>query len=472
MAWNVVILGGGFGGLTAARRLERKLPHQSATVTLVNDANFMLYTPLLPGAAGGTLEPRHVVVPLREQLHRTVLHLGHGAPARTRTARRVRGPLARRPRGGAALRPADRRARLDLADAPDPRARRARRRLQDAARGDRAAQPAAAVARAGRDRARRGGPARAADVRVRRRRLRRARGLAELQDFAADVVERYPRCSVAGHALRARRGARAGDDGDRSPSSPSSPAPSCAGAGSRSARDTTRGGDHGAHGRALDRRGRPRRARWSGRRASSRTRSSRSSGSRSTGGGRIAADRFCAVEGRPGVWAIGDAAAVPDPAAKGKRRRRRPPSTSLRQAQGRGGQRRRTRWRAEPQRRRPFRYRTLGVFVDMGRHQAVASTLGIRWRGFPAWFLARTYHLALMPGLGPPGAAGDGLDGRAAVRPRLGGARPARAPAELESNVGRRAESEPERTNVDPGRVGSETASTSTAAPSRRGSRR
>ena len=36
----------------------------------------------------------------------------------------------------------------------------------------------------------------------------------------------------------------------------------------------------------------------------------------------------------------------------------------------------------------------------MGRHQAVASTLGIRWRGFPAWFLARTYHLALMPGTG------------------------------------------------------------------------
>ena len=34
----------------------------------------------------------------------------------------------------------------------------------------------------------------------------------------------------------------------------------------------------------------------------------------------------------------------------------------------------------------------------MGRNQAVAETLGIRWRGFPAWFLARTYHLALMPG--------------------------------------------------------------------------
>jgi NADH dehydrogenase len=49
-------------------------------------------------------------------------------------------------------------------------------------------------------------------------------------------------------------------------------------------------------------------------------------------------------------------------------------------------------------RKRPFRYRTLGVFVDLGRHQAVASTVGIRWRGFPAWFLARSYHMAAMPG--------------------------------------------------------------------------
>src|SRR5215218_6798277 len=77
MAWNVLILGGGFGGLTAARRLERKLAPHSAKVTMVNDVNFMLYTPLLPGAAGGTLEPRHVVVPLREQLRHTDLYLGH-----------------------------------------------------------------------------------------------------------------------------------------------------------------------------------------------------------------------------------------------------------------------------------------------------------------------------------------------------------------------------------------------------------
>src|SRR5438045_3597158 len=76
MAWDVVIAGGGFGGLYAARTLERILPASSARLTLVNDVNFMLYTPLLPGAAGGTLDPRHVVVPLREELGRTDLRLG------------------------------------------------------------------------------------------------------------------------------------------------------------------------------------------------------------------------------------------------------------------------------------------------------------------------------------------------------------------------------------------------------------
>jgi NADH:ubiquinone reductase (H+-translocating) len=47
----------------------------------------------------------------------------------------------------------------------------------------------------------------------------------------------------------------------------------------------------------------------------------------------------------------------------------------------------------------PFRYRTLGVFVDMSRHKAVATVVGIRLRGFIAWFAARTYHLMMMPGV-------------------------------------------------------------------------
>ncbi len=54
---------------------------------LVNDVNFLLYTPFLPEAAAGTLEPRHVVTPLRDMLKRTFLRLGavtgHDPAART-----------------------------------------------------------------------------------------------------------------------------------------------------------------------------------------------------------------------------------------------------------------------------------------------------------------------------------------------------------------------------------------------------
>src|SRR3954464_8893132 len=81
MGWRVVIAGGGFGGLYAARRLERLLPPQSAQITLVSDLNFLLYTPLLPGAAAGALEPRHVVIPIREHLDSTGIRLGWGAGA-------------------------------------------------------------------------------------------------------------------------------------------------------------------------------------------------------------------------------------------------------------------------------------------------------------------------------------------------------------------------------------------------------
>ena len=87
MAHNVVIAGGGFAGANAARELERLLPKQSARLILVNDVNFLLYTPLLPEAAAGTLEPRHVVTPLRDLLKRTYLRMGavsaHDPAART-----------------------------------------------------------------------------------------------------------------------------------------------------------------------------------------------------------------------------------------------------------------------------------------------------------------------------------------------------------------------------------------------------
>jgi NADH dehydrogenase len=112
--------------------------------------------------------------------------------------------------------------------------------------------------------------------------------------------------------------------------------------------------------------------------------------------GRIRVDRTMRVEGMQNVWAIGDAAAVPDPA---KRYRSPTPPTcqhALRQGKVVAGNVAAALQGRDP---RPFRYRTLGVFVDMGRHKAVATALGIHLRGFPAWFLARTYHLMMMPGI-------------------------------------------------------------------------
>jgi NADH:ubiquinone reductase (H+-translocating) len=75
------VLGGGFAGSYVARLLGR----QGATI--VSRENFMLYTPLLPEAASGTLEPRHVVVPLRQMCPHAELVLGevvsHDPAART-----------------------------------------------------------------------------------------------------------------------------------------------------------------------------------------------------------------------------------------------------------------------------------------------------------------------------------------------------------------------------------------------------
>ncbi|HLG09810.1 MAG TPA: NAD(P)/FAD-dependent oxidoreductase [Gaiellaceae bacterium] len=67
---GTLILGGGFAGSYVARLLGKR------GATIVSPENYMLYTPLLPEAGAGTLEPRHVVVPLRQMCPHTELLLG------------------------------------------------------------------------------------------------------------------------------------------------------------------------------------------------------------------------------------------------------------------------------------------------------------------------------------------------------------------------------------------------------------
>ena len=391
MSAHVVILGGGYGGLYAAKRLERRMP-KGTQVTVVSDENFLLFTPLLPGAAAGTLEPRHVVVSLRDQLKRSEVVLGHVEGAdpdgRTVAVRTAAGDTRAITYDhlvvalGSTTRtfPLPGLAQHAVGFKTLPEAIALRNRLIHSLE-----------------------QAESIDDPEQRRALLTyvfvgagyagLEGIAELQDFARDVIERYPRLKIedtrfilveardrvmpeigpklAAFATKELR--RRGLDvrlettlervdagcvtltgGERIEA-----ATVCWTAGVRPVPVTERLGlPLGPQ-------------------------------------GRIVVDATCRVEGFDEVWAIGDIAAVPDPARPGNPC---PPTAQHALRQGRlvgkniaavlkGGQ------------PKPFTYKTLGVFVDMGRYKAVAETGPLRWRGFPAWFLARTYHMLLMPGI-------------------------------------------------------------------------
>ncbi len=67
---SILIVGSGFAGFECARQLSRLLQrHRSdATVTLISPVDYLLYTPLLPEVAGGAIDPRFATVPLIDKL--------------------------------------------------------------------------------------------------------------------------------------------------------------------------------------------------------------------------------------------------------------------------------------------------------------------------------------------------------------------------------------------------------------------
>jgi NADH dehydrogenase len=392
MAWNVVILGGGFGGLYAARKLERALPPHAAKVTIVTDVNFMLYTPLLPGAGAGTLEPRHVVVPLREHLRHTDLLLGHVTGADP-DGRKVFVTTAEGQ---------ERELRYDQLivalgsisrTIPVPG-------LKEHAVGFKTLSDAIALRNQIIHTLER---AESVEDEASRRALLTyvfvgagyagLEGLAELQDFAADVVDLYPRARVDGLRfilVEAR---------DRVMPEISADLAEFATA------ELRRRGIEVRTSTTVERISADSVELSDGELVPCRT-VAWTAGVRPApvveklglpldGGGRIVVDRYCRVEARDDVWAIGDAAAVPDPARPGAPT---PPTCqhALRQGRTVAGNVAAALGAGKP---KPFTYKTLGVFVDMGHQKAVAETVGIKWRGFPAWFLARTYHLFMMPGI-------------------------------------------------------------------------
>ena len=392
MAWNVVIAGGGFGGFYAAHRLERVLPRQSARITLVSDVNFMLYTPLLPGAASGTLEPRHVVVPIREELDCTDIRLGHvtgldaGASKLRYRSQIGKDEELRYDQLIIALGSVSRVLSLPglaehglgfktIAEATALR-NRALLNLEIAESLDdpREREPYLSFVFVG---------AGYAGV----------EGIAELQDYIADAIERYPRCRTQGTRwvlVEAERQIM-----------PEIPEDLAEFAG----RELRARGIEIRAGTRLQSAGEDTVELSDGERIPARLLAWTAGvkppklvselGLPLHPSGRIDVDATMRVKGHENIWAVGDSAAVPDPAQKYEGvcpptcqhaiRQGRRAAENVAASLGHG-------------KVRKFTYKTLGVFVDLGRYEAVATMLGFKLRGFPAWFAARTYHLAMMPG--------------------------------------------------------------------------
>lgn len=391
MAHTVVIAGGGFAGVNAARELEGILPRQSTRLILVNDVNFLLYTPLLPEAAAGTLEPRHVVTPLREILDRTYLRLGavsdHDPATRTVELTTHEGEVEK-----------IRYDQLLLAVGSVSRSLPVEG-LGEHAIGFKSLADAIWLRNHMVETLEQANATEDADKR--REMLTYVfvgggysglEALAELQDFAADAIQQYPRARLTGMRFILVEAM------DRVlPEIPRELA-------DYAKRELRGRGIDIRLGTTLERVAADEVELSTGEVIPARTvvwtagvlahPSLRSMGLELDEKGRIPVDDRLAVEGMEGVYAAGDCAAVPNPdgglcppTAQHAIRQARVAARNMAAGLGVGkGDR--------------FTYKSRGFFVNLGQYKAVLiGPFGIKGSGFLAWWAARTYHLSQMPGV-------------------------------------------------------------------------
>ena len=375
---GTLILGGGYAGGALARALGGR------GATIVSPENFMLFTPLLPEAASGTLEPRHVVVPLRMMCPHAELLLGRAAAVdpdrRVVSVETETGSfLVAYERLVLALGSIARTLPIpglaeyglgfkDLADAIQLRNHVLRQlELADAALDAERAQRHLTYVFIGAGYAGVEALAELADlVRDALRfypRLREARQRWVLVDAATKILPEIPR-KLGDYAARelARRGVeihvetRLDSADDRGVQLSNGERIETATlvwtAGVRAHPALT------ALGLPLDERG------------------------------RVRVDEHLRVEGYENIWALGDCARVPNLATP---EHPDPPTSqhALRQA------RRLAKNLAGAH--EPYRYRMLGQVATLGRHKGIAEIPGAHLRGFPGWFVTRTYHLYQLP---------------------------------------------------------------------------
>jgi NADH dehydrogenase len=377
---GTLILGGGFAGSWVARLLGKR----GVETTIVCPENFMLFTPLLPEAASGTLEPRHVVVPLRMMCPRSELLLGRAvALDQDRRAVTVEtqdgsldvtydrlvialGAVARTlPVPGLAEHG---RGFKDLADAIALRNHVLRQlELADAALDEVAARRHLTFVFVG---------AGYAGVEA----------LAELSDLVRDAMRYYPRLRAVGQRWILV---------DAAPSIlPEIPTK----LGVYAARELGRRGVEIRVGTTLEAVDEACATLSDGERIATNT-LVWTAGVRADpllaelplpldDRGRVPVDSYLRVEGHECEWALGDCAAVPNEATPGVFD---PPTSQHALRQARRLARNLT---GRPQ---PYRYRMLGQVATLGRYRGVADVFGLRLRGFLGWFVTRTYHLLQLP---------------------------------------------------------------------------
>jgi NADH dehydrogenase len=375
---GTLVLGGGFAGGYVARLLGEH------GATIVSRENFMLYTPILPEAASGTLEPRHVVVPLRMMCPNADLVLGE-AVSLDEESRHV---VVETEAGGIELEYTDLVVALgavarvlpvpglaehalgfkDLADAIDLR-NHVLRQLEAAD---------AAV-----------------DPQVAKRHLTfvfigagyaGVEALAELADLVRDALRYYPRLREI-----EQRWVLVDAASKILPEIPMK-------LGDYAARELAKRGVDIRVGTTLDSLDAEAATLSDGERIETVT-LVWTAGVKATPlvgrfglpldeRGRVIVDSTLKVEGRENVWSLGDCARVPNTATPGQFD---PPTCqhALRQAR-----RLAKNIVGEP---KPYRYRMLGQVATLGRHKGIADVLGLRFRGFIGWFITRTYHLYQLP---------------------------------------------------------------------------
>jgi NADH dehydrogenase len=108
----------------------------------------------------------------------------------------------------------------------------------------------------------------------------------------------------------------------------------------------------------------------------------------------VPVDGTLAVPGWPGVWAVGDCALVPDPATGGVY----PPTAQHAIRQG-ARLARNIAGMLKGCPPEPYAYKAVGQLAAVGRRAGVAQLFGMRFSGFPAWWMWRTIYLAKLPRL-------------------------------------------------------------------------